>query len=117
MLAREEGLDIADRPPSACLSSRIPVGTRIEKKMLKRIDATEEMIRARGFKMVRARQEGRGVRIEIEGVTVESFLGLAALEPAIKDLGWLWVALDLGGYIPAGMRGMTLGDTEKEEDR
>lgn len=106
MLAESMGLEEAGRPPSACLSSRVPTGTQIENEMLGLIDSTEEIIRARGIRLVRARQEGRGVRIElgVEENTLENIELLRSMEKELRKLGWSWVAIDLGGYMPAGKR-------------
>ncbi|MDG6219895.1 MAG: ATP-dependent sacrificial sulfur transferase LarE [Candidatus Thermoplasmatota archaeon] len=112
LLAKEAGLDIYDRPSSACLASRIPHGTAVEAPTLRRIDHTEELIRSHGFRMVRARMEAGGVRIELgsDEMSGESFERLKLLENEILSLGWRWVALDLRGYVPAGNRSQGLGD-------
>ncbi|MAB80028.1 MAG: hypothetical protein CMJ89_11810 [Planctomycetes bacterium] len=69
--ARQEGLLLADKPASACLSSRIPVGTQVTAERLARIERSEIRLRELGFRVLRVRDHGRHARVE---------LGLAELE-------------------------------------
>ncbi|HEB54107.1 MAG TPA: hypothetical protein ENI87_12715, partial [bacterium] len=46
--SREVGLATADKPSSACLSSRVPYGTAIDRAVLQRIENAEALLRARG---------------------------------------------------------------------
>ncbi len=63
--AREHRLPIADKPSAACLASRIPVGTEVSSARLARVEAAEERVRARGFRVLRVRHHGEVARLEV----------------------------------------------------
>lgn len=100
-LARRAGLSIWDRPAAACLSSRVPYGTPVTIHTIKTIEQGEETIRALGFQQFRVRFHGDVVRIEIakeelpKALTVENAQAFTAI---FKQLGFLYVTLDLEGY-------------------
>jgi uncharacterized protein len=90
-----------DKPSLACLSSRVPYGTTITPELLRTIQAAEDVVRTAGLRQVRVRHHGDTARIE---VAPEEFVRLLAGGSAerivreIKDLGYLYVCLDLEGY-------------------
>jgi uncharacterized protein len=100
-LSRAAGLPTAELPSSACLSSRLPYGTRVTPERLRQVDEGEERLRALGFRQVRLRHHGPLARVEVDPAELPR-----ALEPemarriaeAIKPLGFRWVSLDLEGY-------------------
>jgi uncharacterized protein len=100
-LSRAAGLPTAELPSSACLSSRLPYGTRVTPERLRQVDEGEEKLRALGFRQVRLRHHGPLARIEVDPDELPR-----ALEPemarriaaSVKQLGFRWVALDLDGY-------------------
>jgi uncharacterized protein len=106
ILAKEMGLEVWDRPASACLSSRIPFGTPLDDDILRRVDATEQFIRSKGIRMIRARVEGKGTRLELgqDENTEENRALLASLEQQILAFGWSSMTTDPSGYVPAGLR-------------
>jgi uncharacterized protein len=63
--ARAVGLEVADKPASACLASRIPVGTRVTPERLAVIERAEDGLRALGLRQVRVRHLGRHARLEV----------------------------------------------------
>jgi len=63
--AREAGLEVAEKPASACLASRIPVGTSVTHERLARIEAAEEAVREFGFAMLRVRDRDSRARVEM----------------------------------------------------
>lgn len=100
-LSRLADLPTWDRPASACLSSRIPYGTRVTKENVKVVERGEEEIRALGFRQFRVRFHEKLVRLEIDPAELP-----LALDPAMarsfveifKPMGFLYVTLDLEGY-------------------
>ena len=100
-LSRAAGLPTAELPSSACLSSRLPYGTRVTPERLRQVDEGEERLRGLGFRQVRLRHHGPLARIEVDPAELPR-----ALEPemarriaaAIRGLGFRWVSLDLEGY-------------------
>jgi pyridinium-3,5-biscarboxylic acid mononucleotide sulfurtransferase len=100
-LSRLAGLSTWNRPAAACLSSRVPYGTPVTIETIRTIEQGEEAIRAFGFKQFRVRFHGELVRIEI---AKEEFARALTQECAqaftsiFKQLGFLYVTLDLEGY-------------------
>ena len=63
--ARRAGLSVAEKPASACLASRVPVGTRVTAERLARVERAEEAVRALGFRVLRVRDRGEQCRLEL----------------------------------------------------
>lgn len=102
-LARELHLAIADKPSSACLSSRIPEGIAINPQFLKRVDDAEEMIRACGMSQVRVRHHNDLARIEIlPNEFVTFFEHREKIHKSLQKLGYKFVTLDAVGYRTGG---------------
>ena len=105
-LARRLGLPMWDKPSLACLSSRIPYGTRITSELLATIQSAEDVIRGLGVRQVRVRHHNDTARIE---VGPEDLVCLAAsgtrerVVAAFKELGYTYVCLDLEGYRTGSM--------------
>jgi uncharacterized protein len=105
-LARMLNLPVWDKPSLACLSSRIPYGTRITPGILQTIRIAEDLLRAQGFRQVRVRHHGDIARIEVDQ---SDFPGLLAnrvaerITSALKELGYTYVCLDLEGYRTGSM--------------
>ncbi|MBV9269139.1 MAG: ATP-dependent sacrificial sulfur transferase LarE [Acidobacteriaceae bacterium] len=100
-LARRAGLSVWDRPAAACLSSRVPYGTPVTKETIRTIEDGEESIKALGFRQFRVRFHGEVVRIEIARDELEKALSMemaAAFSRIFRQLGFLYVTLDLEGY-------------------
>ncbi len=100
-LSRLAGLSTWDRPAAACLSSRVPYGTPVTVETIQTIEQGEEAIRALGFKQFRVRFHGDLARIEIAKDELPRALNLEttqALTKIFKQLGFLYVTLDLEGY-------------------
>ena len=105
-LARWLELPMWDKPSMACLSSRIPYGTRITTDLLRIIHAAESIVRQFGIRQVRVRHHGDTARIEIPYDEFHRLLsGDAAsrITAGIRDLGYTYVSLDLGGYRSGSM--------------
>jgi pyridinium-3,5-biscarboxylic acid mononucleotide sulfurtransferase len=100
-LSRLAGLSTWDRPAAACLSSRVPYGTPVTVETIRTIEDGEEAIRALGFRQFRVRFHGELARIEIAREELPSALNVEtaqALTRIFKQLGFLYVTLDLEGY-------------------
>ncbi len=63
--ARSAGLPVADKPASACLASRIPVGTEVTPERLARVEAAEAAVHRLGLRQVRVRHHGDTARLEV----------------------------------------------------
>jgi len=99
-------LHVWDKPSAACLSSRIPYGTRITPKILAVIQSAEDHLRVLGFQQVRVRHHGDTARIEIAREEFPKMLGdnvYGAIVSELKKLGYTYVCLDLEGYRTGSM--------------
>jgi uncharacterized protein len=101
--AAEYALEVAHKPASACLASRIPVGTRVTREGLARVERSEAALRELGFEQLRVRDLGTRARVE---VAPEEIAGARVVHEAIGALlareGFLTVELDL--YRTPGQR-------------
>ncbi len=101
VLAAEYGLHIHDKPASACLASRIPMGTEVTLERLTQVERAESALRGLGFRQVRVRHHGEIARIELgdaDSDRLSSAAVRASAVRAIKDAGFRFVVLDLEGY-------------------
>jgi uncharacterized protein len=106
MLAREAGLSLADKPASACLSSRIEYGRTVTAENLAQVERAEEALHALGFMQVRVRHHGDLARIEIGRDDLARALTLSMLDAmtdALRRAGFLYVTLDTQGYRSGSM--------------
>lgn len=100
-LAAEFDLYVHDKPASACLASRIPMGTEVTVERLSQVGRAEAALRGLGFRQVRVRHHGDIARIELgEGESdrlADSGVRTEVVR-SIKDAGFRFVVLDLEGY-------------------
>ena len=100
-LSRLLGLRTADRPASACLSSRVPHGTPIDPEVLRRVERAEDHLLQRGFRTVRVRAHGELARVEVDPAEIPRLVESgesAALLARLRELGFRYVTVDLEGY-------------------
>lgn len=101
--AREHALALAEKPASACLASRVPVGVRVTRERLARIERAEARVKSLGLLVVRVRDHGERARLEVGaeelGFARENERELAA---ALACEGF--EALDLAAYVPPASR-------------
>jgi pyridinium-3,5-biscarboxylic acid mononucleotide sulfurtransferase len=109
-LAKAMGLPIWDKPAAACLSSRLPYGTRVTRERLAQIAALEGDLHGLGVRQARVRwhaassqtsgtREAAIARIEIaREEMLKAFDMRDAIVEAGKRAGFAYVTLDLAGY-------------------
>jgi uncharacterized protein len=105
-LSRELGLPTWDKPSFACLASRFPYGDRITADSLKQVAAAEQMIRELGFQQIRVRHHGDTARIEVDPTEFPAIIQPQhrdRIVRAFRELGYLYVTLDLAGYRTGSM--------------
>lgn len=104
--ARIRGIAIWDKPPDACLLTRIPPGQVVTGTGLRRIDAAERRLARLGFRAVRVRSHGELARVEVAPEDLERFFeaGLRReVLQALRSVGYRYVSLDLEGYRTGSM--------------
>ena len=105
-LAREWRLPVWDKPAQPCLSSRIPYGIPVSVETLSRIEQAEDYLRGLGLREVRARHHDKLCRIEVGESELEvAFAYRGEIVARLKEIGYLWVSLDL-----CGLRSGSLND-------
>ena len=113
LIALAIGLGVWDKPAAACLSSRIPFGTRVTRERLAQIGALENELHQLGIRQARVRWHASSesetvvatreappiARIEIgRDEMLKAFDARDAIVAAGKKLGFAYVTLDLAGY-------------------
>jgi len=106
LLTKEMDLPTWDKPSNSCLATRIPYGDEITLEKLKRIEKAEGFIHNLGFEQVRVRCHNNLAKIEV-GEKDLLFLMEEDLRKKIiaklKQLGFIYVTLDLQGYRTGSM--------------
>lgn len=105
-LAKHLGLSTWDKPALACLSSRFPYGTRIDKEALLQVEQAEDVLWGLGFRNVRVRHYGHTARIEIEEGEIGRLLDADLRQRVVrelKEIGYTYVTLDLEGFRSGSM--------------
>jgi uncharacterized protein len=98
-VSRALGLAVWDRPSAPCLATRFPYGTPITPEGLRQVAEAETFLVRRGFSGVRVRHHGMLARLELAGGDIERAAAQRGeIAAYLKQLGFLYVALDLEGY-------------------
>jgi len=106
LFSKQWGLPTWNKPSLACLASRFPYGDRLTDEGLLMVERAEQFLSDLGFRQVRVRLHGGMARVEIGREDMGRFL-----EPTVRDqvvrklreLGFVYVALDLAGYRSGSM--------------
>lgn len=106
MLSKHMDLATWNKPSLACLASRFPYNSVIDKASLEQVAKAEEYLWSLGFSQVRVRHHGPIARVEVDSEGVHRLM-----EPAfrakvvenLKHLGYAYVTLDLAGYRTGSM--------------
>ncbi|WHY68109.1 ATP-dependent sacrificial sulfur transferase LarE [Neobacillus sp. SuZ13] len=103
-LSQQMGLPTWDKPSFACLSSRIAYGEHITIEKLKKIDKSEQAIRAIGIRQVRVRTHGEIARIEVEPQEMQRLLeNHQEITAKLQEFGYTYVTMDFIGYKSGSM--------------
>ena len=105
-LSKELGLPTWEKQSFACLASRFVYGETISEEKLAMVDKAEQRLLDMGFKQVRVRVHGSLARIEVEPSEFPKILAgdaAAELDRYLRELGFAYVSLDLGGYRTGSM--------------
>ncbi|GMU92932.1 MAG: ATP-binding protein [Candidatus Hydrogenedentota bacterium] len=100
-LSERRNLPTHDKPSFACLSSRFPVGTRVNVEDLRKVELAEEVLKRLGFSQYRARHHGDTCRVEIDPKDFAKLIEPGVRESLVREItaaGYRYVTLDLAGY-------------------
>ena len=98
------GLSTFSKPSLACLASRIPYGTKINERILRMIERSEEFLTSLGIGQVRVRYHGGVARVEVEEKDFDTvFEHKDEIVDVLRDFGFIYVTLDLKGYRTGSM--------------
>lgn len=98
-LGRQMQLPIWDKPAAACLSSRIPYGTRISLEVLAQVEQAERKLHELGFRHLRVRHHEKVARIEVPPEDFERVIAhREEIIQGLKSAGYVYITLDLSGF-------------------
>lgn len=95
------GLETAEKPAAACLSSRIAYGDPVTEEAVRRVELAEEALHDLGLKELRVRSHAGGsvARVEVaEEDADRAFARRAEIDRAVRSTGFTFVSLDLRGF-------------------
>lgn len=99
--SKELGLNTWDKPPYACLLTRIPYGNQLKEEDFEKIENAEKYMMSIGFRAIRVRCHGDLARIEVNRADRSKLFNeelLDTIAKNIKECGFKYVSLDLQGY-------------------
>jgi uncharacterized protein len=100
-LSKELGLNTWDKPPYACLLTRIPYGNALKEEDFIKIEKAEKYMMDRGFRAIRVRCHDDLARIEVDKKDKGKLFNedlLDEISDKFKEFGFKYVTLDLEGY-------------------
>jgi uncharacterized protein len=106
VLSKQMDLPTWNKPSLACLASRFPYNSEIDKASLERVAKAEEYLWSLGFSQVRVRHHDQIARVEVDSEEVHRLLETslrAKIVENLKRLGYAYVTLDLAGYRTGSM--------------
>jgi uncharacterized protein len=106
-IAKKFGLSVQNKPPLACLASRIPFNEQITAEKLQRVAKAEQTIKKlTGVQQLRVRDHNGLARIEIGKDERKLLFNTEILEKIaadLKKLGFRYVTFDMEGYQTGSM--------------
>lgn len=106
ILSKELGLSTYNKQSFACLSSRFPYGHEITEEKLNMLDAAEQFLLDLGLHQVRVRLHDNLARIETDDEGFALLLNKTLrqkINAKFKELGFIYVSLDILGYRTGSM--------------
>lgn len=117
-ISRMLGLPTADKPPVACLASRFPYGMRITPEAVRRVGLAELIVKqVAKVNLVRVRDHGVIARIEVGRSERRKLFDedvLDEISKRLKELGYLYVTMELEGYVSGSLDKLILSSGGEE---
>lgn len=102
--AKNHGLKNWNKVSSCSVSSRFPYNTKITKAAVAKVVNSENYLRAKGFANVRVRYYQDTARIEVPQEQIPDLFSIRAeVLKQLRNYGFTFVALDLGGFMSGNM--------------
>ncbi|MBM7551599.1 ATP-dependent sacrificial sulfur transferase LarE [Thalassobacillus pellis] len=115
-LSKELNLPVWNKPASCSLASRIPYGTKLNRRKIQQVNEAEKFIMKLGFDRVRIRHHGSVARIEVDQKEISELLDHSDnIHAYLTSLGFHYVSVDLLGYRTGSMNESLETELEKEE--
>ncbi|QMU09233.1 ATP-dependent sacrificial sulfur transferase LarE [Levilactobacillus suantsaii] len=115
-LAQDYGLSNWNKVPSSSVSSRFPYNTTLTQTAIDRVMQAESYLRQLGFSTVRVRVHGDLARIEVPNQQMSALMAQReAINTKLKQLGYDYVSVDLGGFISGHMNDVLATTTTSED--
>ena len=105
-ISKAMGLPTWSKPAYACLASRFVYGEEITEDKLRKIDSAEQFLIELGFYQERVRMHGNIARIEVPAKDIPRLASdeiREAVYKRFKEIGFLYVTLDMHGYKTGSM--------------
>ena len=105
-ISKAMGLPTWSKPAYACLASRFVYGEEITEEKLRMIDRAEQFLIELGFYEERVRMHGNLARIEVPAKDITRLAEdeiREAVYKRFKEIGFLYVTLDMHGYKTGSM--------------
>ena len=106
LLSKEMNLPTWNKPSTPCLATRFEYGELLTLDKIALVEQAEQLLHHLDFRQVRVRYHGKVARIEIDPTDFGRILSpdlRKKIHQALRDLGFSYVSLDLGGYIMGNM--------------
>ena len=104
--AKDLNLLCWDRPSGSCLATRIPYNEQLTRNKLGMVEKAEDILRSFSFNCCRVRIYQNTARIELKAGDLKKILDRKiriSLIKRFKEIGFLYVTLDLEGYRSGSM--------------
>jgi len=116
LISKAMGLPTWSKPAYACLASRFVYGEEITEEKLHMIDTAEQFLIEHGFFEERVRMHGNLARIEVPPADIPKLAAEELREKIydkFREIGFLFVTLDLKGYRLGSMNATLNNGKEK----
>lgn len=98
------GISVASRPSAPCMATRLPYHTELDYDILRQIELGEVYLRKKAGGNIRLRVHGDVVRIEVDQNAFRMVLEAGEeIAEYLKELGFLYITLDLEGFRSGSM--------------
>lgn len=103
-IAYELKLDVANKPSTPCLATRVPYGVRLSRDILRKIDRAENILKDLGLGNIRVRYHNNLARIEVDQENFHQILvHKESIIIKLQELGFDYITLDLMGFRSGSM--------------